>query len=219
MVRSAQEIAGLLESMIAQRDPVTASVAGGEVLFVSRLVRVEPGAIVLACADEKRANSALLAETVVSFACNHKGVHYRFAAGEPREAEHEGLPAIRLVRPTALIALQRRLHARTPVPPSVQLRCDIRVGPLSFRAQVVDISTAGIGSLIYEVGVRLEPGMRLERATIHHPEREPVVVDMEVRHVTRVLLPSGGVGQRAGCRIVAAAADLEALVRLFVTEF
>jgi len=204
--------------MIAQGDPVTASVGGGEVLFVSRLVRVEPGAIVLACADEKRANSALLAETVVSFACNHNGVHYRFAAGEPREAEHDGLPAIRLVRPTALVALQRRLHARTAVPPAVELRCDIRLGPLTFQAQVVDISIGGLGSILYEAGVRLEPGMRIEQATIRHPERDILLVDLEVRHVSRVLLPNGRVGHRAGCRIIAAPADLEALIRLFVTE-
>jgi len=204
--------------MIAEGDPVTATVGGGDVLFVSRLLRVEPGAIILAWADEKRANSALLAETVVTFACNHRGVHYRFAAGEPSEAEHEGAPAIRLVRPTALVALQRRVHARTPVPRAVELRCEIRLGALSFEAQVVDITIAGMGSLIYDGRIRLEPGTTIERATIRYPGRGPVAVDLEVRHVTRVLSPDGGVAHRAGCRILAAEADLEALIRLFVTE-
>jgi len=220
LVRSATEIASVLESMRDDGDLVTASIESGEVLFLSRLLGVEPqqGTIVLACSDQKHANSALLAERLVTLRCNHRGAHYEFAAGAPHETQYAGALAIQLTFPVALLALQRRAQPRTAVPPRVPLRCEVRFGALSFDASVVDISLGGIGSLVYDAAIRIDPGTRIERARILHPQREPVVADLEVRYVARVQLPDGRPANRAGCRVFASAADIEALIRLFVTE-
>lgn len=201
-------------------DLVTANIESGEVLFMSRLLRVEPGQgfMVLACAEQKHANSALLAERVVTFRCNHRGTHYEFAAGAPHEVQHDGAPAIQLTLPVAVVALQRRAQPRTAVPPRVPLRCEIRLGPVSFDASVVDVSIGGIGSLVYDAGIRVDPGTQITRVHIRHPQREPVVVDLEVRYVTRVLLPDGRRANRAGCRILGTSKDIEDLIGLFVTE-
>jgi len=207
--------------MHADGDAVTASIESGEVLFVSRLLQVDPAqnAMALAFSEEKHANSALLAERAVTFRCNHRGVHYEFTAGNPHEIQHAGTPAIRLALPPAMLALQRRTQARTPVPPPrVPLRCEISLGALSFDAAVVDISPSGMGAVVYEASIRIDPGTRIERARILHPQRAPVTVDLEVRHVSRILLPDGRPAQRAGCRLFAAAGDIEDLIRLFLTE-
>jgi hypothetical protein len=44
------------------------------------------------------------------------------------------------------------------------------------------------------------------------------MVDIEVRHVTRVTLPDGKRATRIGCRILAAPGDLEELIRLFIID-
>lgn len=198
---------------------VTASVSGGEQLFLSRLLRVDAaaGVIVLACSDIKQANSALLAAHAVALACNHEGTHYEFVAARPRETQYRGVLAFELDFPPALVVLQRRAAPRIAVPPKVPLRCELRAGVLSFDAQVIDISLKGMGAVIYDPAIQLERGMRLE-ARIVHPSRAPVDADVEVRHVSRVQSSDGAEISRAGCRFVGAPQDIEDLIRVFVTE-
>ena len=124
---------------------------------------------------------------------------------------------IELDFPDALVALQRRAHARGGVPP-VPLRCEVQVGVLSFDAHVVDISLSGLGALIYDPGIHLEPGTVLKGARILHPERRPVLVDLELRYMRPVTLPDGSAAVRAGCRLLASRRVIEDLMRLFVTE-
>src|SRR5262249_45114005 len=52
----------------------------------------------------------------------------------------------------------KRAHPRRIVPAAVSLRCEMRVGALSLEAAVVDVSLGGLGTLIYDSRVRLEPG-------------------------------------------------------------
>lgn len=199
-------------------DPVAASVKAGEALFMSGLLEIEPMGeyIVIGRSEHERANRALLAERAVRLRCNHRGAHYEFIAGEPRETESGGVPAIRLRFPEAMVAIQRRKHARFEVPSALPLRCEITLGPLSFDVDVVDVGLGGIGALLYDPDIRLEPGTRIERARILHPQRV-VVVALEVRHVYRVVLPDGRPANRAGCRVIGGTKDLEELLALFVT--
>lgn len=214
-------MAGVLAAMREHGDLVTASVGGRhEILFLSRLLHVDrtQRLILLACSDHKPANAALLEERHATFRCNHGATHYEFTAGNAREAEHAGEPAIALDFPDALVALQRRANARQSVPPRVPLRCEIRLGVLSFEAHIVDISLEGIGALIFDAGVHLEAGTLLQAVRILHPQRAPVVVDLELRYLRPLLLRDGARAVRAGCRILGSRQDVEDLMRLFVTE-
>lgn len=218
-MRSGIEIERTLNAIHAAGDVVSATLKGGELLFLSRLLQVDAAGalIVLACSEVKEANSALLAAPAVAFACNHEGAHYEFVAGDPREAQYRGVPALQLGFPAALLAVQRRSTPRIRVPPKVPLGCEIRAGALSFDAKVIDISLSGLGAIVFDLAIRLEAGMRLA-ARIEHPERPAVEVDLEVRHVSRVASSEGGYVSRAGCRFVGTPKDIEDLIRLFVTE-
>jgi len=220
LVRSSLEMRSALRTMQHSAAPVTASLESGNVLFLSRLLLVDEagGSVLLACSEFKHANSALLASRSATFSCNHGGVHYEFSAGEPREVQHQGQPAIALSFPSALMVIQRRSDARFVVPPSVPLSCKVSLGPVSFDARIVDISAGGLGALVYDAKIALEPGMHLRRTRIRHPERSPVLAELEVRYVTRITLPGGLPAHRAGCKFVAGSRDLEDLVRLFVTQ-
>lgn len=219
LIRSRAEIGKSLEEIRAAGVPVTASLEDGSYLFLSRLLRVDPGnqAIVLACSELRSANRALLACVNVTFSCNHRGVHYEFMASHPNEVELAGATAIQLGFPEALLALNRRSYPRFVLPAQVPLRCVINWGPVSFEARVVDISREGVGAIVYDPGIRLEPGTRLPRARIEHPRRS-VMVSMEVRHARSVTLPDGRPALRAGCRLIGARRDLDDLIQLFVTD-
>ena len=220
LVRSGIEIGHTLEAMLADGDPVTAEVQAGERLFLSRLLRVESfeGWFVVACSATKETNLALLSAPSATLTCNHRGVHYNFIATAPREIEHEGSAAIRFAFPLALFAHQRRAQPRIQAPARIPLRCEIAWGPLSFDAQVVDVSLEGIGTIVYDTDIHLDAGTRLERVRIVHPERSPVVVDLEVRYSCPALQRDGTPAMRSGCRFLGASEDLNDLIRLFVTD-
>lgn len=104
------------------------------------------------------------------------------------------------------------------VPTQISLRCEMRLGPLSLEASVVDISLGGLGTLVYDSRVRLEPGMRIERARVLHSDNLPVTVDLEITNVTAVVDRDGRPANRAGCVIRGSRQTLEELVRMFIAD-
>ena len=221
LVRSGIEIDRILCAIAEDRDTVSATVKPAKVLFLSRLVYVEPVKqfMLVSYSDHKPANSALLAAKSVTFKCNHRGAQFAFSCNAPRQTTHEREPAIQLGMPTTMLALlHRRGLQRVEVPARAEVDCQLRMGVLSFDARLVDVSMDGMGFLMADDAMPLCAGTRLEGARIRHPNREPLVVDIEVRHVTRVALPDGRRATRIGCRILAASGELEDLIRLFIID-
>ena len=220
LLRSGTEIAGALRATCAAAETVSASLPPDDTLFLSRLLHVDPeaGSIVIAWSTSKDANLTILATRSVTFRFNHDGVHYEFLASDAHETDHGGQPGIQFAFPGAMLALHRRSHTRYIVPPQVPLTCEIRVGPIAFDAKVVDISLNGIGAIVYDAAIHLEIGMLLKRTRIVQPRGRPVLVDLEVRHISRIILPEGGAAHRAGCRIIGAKGEIESLISFFVTE-
>jgi hypothetical protein len=104
------------------------------------------------------------------------------------------------------------------VPSTVALICEMRIGALSLEAAVVDISLGGMGTLVYDSRIRLEPGMRVERARILHGASDPITVDLEITNVTEVKDREGRPANRAGCLIRGSRQMLEDLVRMFISD-
>ena len=104
------------------------------------------------------------------------------------------------------------------VPSKVALRCEMRIGSHSVEAAVVDISLGGMGTLVYDSRVRLEPGMRVARARILHGASDPVTVELEITNVTPVVDREGRTANRAGCMIRGSRETLEELVRMFIAD-
>lgn len=220
LVRSGIEIDRILSSIAEDGDTVSANLPS-KMMFLSRLVFVEPVKqfMLMSYSEHKPANSELLAARSVTFKCNHRGAQFAFSCSAPRQALHERQPAIQLGMPTTMLALlHRRGLQRVQVPAQAQVDCELRMGVLAFDARLVDVSLDGMGFLLGEDAIPLCAGTRLEGARVRHPQRESLVVDIEVRHVTRVTLPDGKRATRIGCRILAAPSDLEELIRLFIID-
>lgn len=220
LVRSGIEIGHLLKAMLADGDPVTVEVGKDERLLLSRLLHVDvsDNSFVLAWSESKEANRELLSRASVTMTCNHGGMHYGFVATAPRETMHEGSTAVRFAFPIALFAHRQRAQPRILIPSRVPLECKIGRGLKFLDARIVDISLEGIGTILDDPGIQLEPGTRLVGTRIRHPERGPVVVDLEVRYSIGGVLPGGKPATRSGCRLLGASKHLHDLIRLFVTD-
>ena len=214
LVRSGIEIGRTLNAMRGNQEAVTATLDTGKIYFASRLLHVDDAQrfIVLRWSDHRPANSVLLAARSAVFHCSHDGIHFEFSSGDPREVHHAGRPAIRAGFPAVMLALHRRNHRRFQVPPELSLRCKIALDGKVHQASITDTSLGGLGMLVYETDEGIDPGTLIEGAIILHPEGERIAVDLEVRHVARVLLLNGQPAFRTGCRLYGKPEDIEGLV-------
>jgi c-di-GMP-binding flagellar brake protein YcgR len=220
LVRSGIEIGRLLGSMREDGDTVTASVPP-QLMLLSKLVHVEPanGTMLLAYSDHKAANTAALAARSLVLRCNHRGAQFAFAGDKPKNTLHAGEPCIQCGLPTAMLGMQqRRGVGRIQVPAQAMVRCDLRMGLQVFASRLVDVSLDGIGALITDPTIPLCAGTRLEHARVRHAQADPFLVDLEVRHVTRITLSNGKRVSRVGCQVLGSRAVLEELIRLFIID-
>ena len=220
LVRSGMEIGRVLESMREDADTLAATLSS-EMMFLSQFLEVEPvkGYVRLAYSNHKPANAAALAAPRLTLRCQHRGAQYAFSGAAPQNVMQGGKPSIQCEMPTVLLAMQqRRSTQRVNIPAQAPVDCDVRMGPLTFEARVVDISLQGIGTLVSDPTLPVCAGTRLERVRIRHPQHPPVEVDLEVRHVSRVTLADGKRAARIGCQILASPQQLEELIRLFIVD-
>ena len=219
-MRSGIEIERLLDAIREDGDALTADLPN-DLLFLSRALYIDPetASFLVAYAEHKPTNAAVFEATGLSLRCNHRGGQYAFWAPNPRDAKHGGEPAIRVAIPKTILAMhQRRLDPRTPIPAQEKLYCEVDVGAARFSAKVIDVSLDGLGTLVYVDNVPLKAGMRLERVRVRYPRREPMLIDLEVRHIGRITIAGGKRATRIGCRVLAAPKDLDDLVRQFIVD-
>jgi c-di-GMP-binding flagellar brake protein YcgR len=218
LVRSGIEIRKTLEAMRATGEFLSADLESDEHLFVTRLLEVDTRnrTMTIGWSESKEANALILQRPSITFNANHEGLHFQFVAEHPRETDFGNRSAILLSLPVAMFAMQRRALPRYKVPPTVPLKCEISLGPISFDAQVVDLSRGGLGAILYDPSIRLDVGMILPRARIVLPAQAPVLAALEVRNIRTVTRAEGTLAKRAGCRFIAPGSSIEALLRLFL---
>ena len=220
LVRSGIEIGRILDSMLEDGDTVTANLPP-QLMLLSKLLRVEPanGTMLLAYSDNKKANVAALATRSLVLRCNHRGAQFAFAGDKPRYAVDAGQPCIQCGLPTTVLGMQqRRGRDRIRVPAEAMVRCDLRVGEQVFASRLIDVSIDGICALLTDPMIPLCAGTRLESARIRHADAESFLVDLEVRHATRITFPNGKVVSRVGCKVLGSREILEELIRLFIID-
>jgi c-di-GMP-binding flagellar brake protein YcgR len=221
LVRSRLEATRILGSILRSRAPLVAYMERAEHLFVSRLRHVDPDCrfIVLDYTNDKAANAAVLAAPQVVFTGNNDGAHIEFAATDAAETVIDDVLAIRFAFPEVLVVQQRRAHRRIRVVPEVPLHCiaDTR-GIMPFDAKIIDISLGGLGALIYDSGINLEPGTVLRGCKIVHPRGTVVDVDIEIRYTVNITLPDGSAARRSGCAFTGVPGEIEDLIKVFILD-
>ena len=203
--RSPSEIAQVLGLILTRREAITAYLQSGEVKFTSKLLRVDPikSCIVIELDPDEAATAALLSRPRCTFFATLPNGHVEFVAADPQKVVHEGTPAIRLHFPDVFSYRQRRAEDRAAVSPQIPLECLADAGGvLSFKGGLVDISAGGVGFLIYDPSITLEPGTVLKGCRIDAENEAPLILDLEVRFTEMVSLPDGTRAERSGCRVI-----------------
>ena len=203
--RSPSEIIRILGVLAARQGSITAHLHGGELPFISRLRFIDPSGhyIIVEPSSNEAANVALLSQPQCALFASISGWHVEFVAADPREIMHGGTRAIRFRFPEVLVDLQRRPHERASVSQRIPLRCVADAGGvLSFKGGLVDICVSGIGFLVYDPDITLEPGTVLKGCRIEPDDMLPLILDLEVRYSELVSLADGTRAKRSGCRII-----------------
>ncbi len=202
---SSFEIIRILESFAARQVPITAHLRAAELFFVSRLRHVDPQGqyILIDASASDDANAALLNRPRCTFYITTAGSHVEFVAADPQAISHENAPAIRLKFPEVLVNLDKRNHIRAELSPQISLRCEADAGGvLSFDGRISDISRGGVGFLVYDPSITLEPGTVLRGCRIEPTARKPLIVDLEVRYSELVTLSDGTRVKQSGCQFI-----------------
>lgn len=105
----------------------------------------------------------------------------------------------------------RRQDKRFKFPLHVPLHC-IPVGAMSFKAEIVDLSSGGMAVMICDASVSLPPGTILKGCTFVAPGGEVMVADLEVRDSHPIVQPGVGPAQRSGLRFLTPPKGLDALL-------
>ncbi len=195
---------GVLDALAAEGQALSASLGGESRPFRTRLLRVDPGRefLLLDSSGEAGADDAVLRQQAVAFWVEWGEWRISFSAASPERVADGGRAAIRLRFPERVEIGRRRMHERHAVPAGT-LRCVAYSGAVAvFEAAVTDVSEGGLGLQAELVGTGIEPGMVLPGCRIERPDREPLVVDLEVRHTATSTRPDGRRLWRAGCRFV-----------------
>ena len=211
MLRTPEEIARVLNSLVMRGEPLVCDLGGGKLLFRSRLRFVDPArtCIIIELSADEAANRALLARPRATFHAEPGGWRVEFAAADPKPTSaHEGAPGIRLRFPEVVAGHRRRENERAATPPQQELRCVVdEGGVMSFDGTMTNVSKGGIGFLQYDPTISLEPGTVLKGCRIDSPSGASIVVDMEVRYSQLMTLADGRQLQSSGCRFVNLSAE------------
>lgn len=219
-LRSETEIA-MLEALAVEGETIVAQLGSDEPIFRSRLRFVDPDRqyIVVEPSADAASNAALLAQPHAVFVAEVDEWRIEFIAAAPQHTVHGGTTAIRLRFPESISSRRRRMHDRAPVPIQSPVRCVIYTeGVASFEGSIFDISQDGVGLMLYDPNIPLEPGMVIKNCCIERPGRDTVAVDLEVRFTQPVTLANGGRAQRAGCKFVNRSPASMALIGEFVDK-
>jgi c-di-GMP-binding flagellar brake protein YcgR len=203
--RAPSEIAQVLRLLETRKEAITANLQAGELKFVSRLLLVDPvrHSIVLDLDADESVNAALLSRPRCTFYGALPSGLVEFVAADPQQIVHEGMPAIQLKFPHVISLRQRRGDNRAEVSTEVPLECIADAGGvLSFKGGLVDISIGGLGFLVYDPGITLEPGTILKGCRIDPGGNMPLILDLEVRYSELITLADGTRAERSGCRVV-----------------
>lgn len=220
LYRSRIEICRILQTLAKERISIFAGIGSG-MTFISHILLVDPrmGYFVFSYCANKLLNSKLLELPSLKFTANHQDAHLIFEVSNPTETLFDDQPAIRFTLPKTLISYHRREHPRIPISAVSSLRCIAEAsGVVPFESRISDISQDGLGGMLYDRDIKLEPGTVLKGCRIIIPNGRAVVADLELRYTTMITLPDGTFAHRAGLRFIQRPDEIAELVNFFIQD-
>jgi c-di-GMP-binding flagellar brake protein YcgR len=188
-IGSRSEIVSILRELQAKHALVSAS-GGGDAQIVTTILSVDPESdeVVFDWGGSQKVADKLMAASRLLFETSLDQVRVRFNASQATPVFFEGEAAFRIPVPPFVFRIQRRDSYRLKVPASLRALVEIE----SFAPQasaptpmtVVDISETGARLGGSRKDRAVVPGERYEKCRLLLPDSPPIVVGVEVVHVT-----------------------------------
>jgi len=215
------EISRILQMLAHERCHIEAEV-GEHLSFNAFLLALDlPHArFTTTFSPNKEANAALLScsDPLEFTATDSHGLLYSFEASGSEESQIDGQPAIHFNLPKWVLLHNRREQIRFSTA-DLSLRCVAdAAGFMPFESHITDVSHDGLGVLIYDTSIHLEPGCVLQGSRIITPSGEAVVADLELRHINRIQLADGTSANRAGFRFIQRPDEIADVIACFIQD-
>lgn len=220
LYRSHIEISRMMQALATEHVSLSADIRNSQT-FATHVLGVDDrkGCFFVPFSTSKQLNSSLLKLPLLKFSASYHDAHIAFEAATPTEAQFEGAGTLCYPLPLALVYYHRRECPRIPVPAEAALRCVAdEAGIIPFESHITDISHEGLGGLIYDSDIRLEPLTVLRGCRIVLPGGKAVMADLEVRHVTPLVQADGTTANRAGFRFIQRPDEVADLIDFFVQD-
>lgn len=215
-------VAFMLTAFARERDPFSVQFGGGQEMFLTTLLAVEPhkGVLIFDCSGSNESNQKFLLSQRNVFVGRPGGIHVQFVTGPAREIRYEGSKAFAVTMPKYLVRLQRREFFRIETP---------RVRPLQFFGRprgsgllnlpVHDISVAGIALTAPLPLPGVDVGVLLENCRFALPEDEQdLFFQASVRHVTTREVRAGIQQWRIGLQFADLPGNAEVRIQRYIAR-
>lgn len=220
LYRSRIEICRILQSLATEQCIISGDM-GNSRFFISNILFIDPHEefFLVRYSANKVINAELFKLPSLSFTANFRESHFAFEVFSPSETQFEGQLVVRFDIPAALINYHRTEQPRINIPAELSLRCIADAqGFIPFESHITDISHDGLGGIIYDPDIKIEPGAVLKGCRIISPNASAVVADLEVRYVRLITLPDGSTANRAGFRFIQSPHEVDELINLFIQD-
>lgn len=199
LVRSRHEITRVLEGMQAQDSPLAVSLPNATCTLASSLIFVDEGSgtLLLDCPPEWQTAIKAGAD-MVRLCCVFEEARIEFQSATCVLVDMDGTPVAGLPIPEFMWRFQRRRDQRQQVSGLTIL---LNMGFLEAEAQMLDLSTSGVGTLHCDCEVKFDNGELLRKCSIALPGVGQISVDLEVQNQHLVELPGGRAVTRVGCQM------------------
>lgn len=205
----------ILEAMCSRRAMLTVHPRGSRESFVTQLLHVDAGGVVLDCASRQEHDDLLLTAPSVRLEGRDGDVPVVFVLATPSRGTYQRHPAVAAPLPAVLQRVQRRGHFRVHVPRSRPTHCWLppEAGGERARVRVVDLSCGGL-SLAADFDVGSWP-LRQVRGPceLRIPGEEALLVQLQA---VRTFREYGHVAPILACRFVGLAGTAEQAVQRYV---
>lgn len=195
------DIVAVLRQLARRPELITAYFNHGKESINTAVLRVDPdrGELDLDPSRDPAVNRrALEAGTLVCMARDNN-VSVRFRVNSVREKEGSDGPVLRAPLPDSLYRLQRREYFRVPTAVAKPVACRIPAGDgESYTFRAMDLSLGGVGIVDAHMSLSLSLRDVFSDCEVEIPGRNPLVVDLEVRNISRHMFRDGTVGRRVG---------------------
>jgi flagellar brake protein len=198
VARTRQEMLRLLDAMLKRETVFTVSFPEAKAALQTSLVYVDASSHMLLMACPPRWAEALQAgKDSVRLSCVFEDARIEFPGGPCVLVDLDDAPVVGLPIPDFMWAFQRRRDPRQKVSGLVIV---LNLGFLEAEAEVVDLSTGGVGLIHCNRDIKLDDGEVLNNCSITLPGVGRIPLNLVVQHQREVVLADGSEVTRAGCR-------------------